>query len=85
MPSAGLSGHNSKPVYYDGPSDSFYMNSLVFFDRVTSTILADFATYLGSLSPAHKLPTIVSPRVVVPDTVPTIRAIIPGASGSYQP
>jgi hypothetical protein len=84
-PNAGLSGHDSRPVYYDTPSDSFYVNPLAFFDRVTGTILTDFATYLGSLSPAHKLPTIVSPSTVVPGIVPTIRAFIPDAGESYQP
>ena len=85
MPSAGLSGHDSRPVYYDVPTDSFYMNPVVFFDRVTGAILADFATYLGSLSPAHKLPTIVAPSTAVPYIVPTIGAYYPGATGSYHP
>lgn len=85
MPSAGLSGHDPRPVYHDAATNSFYLNPMVFFDRVTSTILADFATYLGSLSPAHSLPTVLSPGTSVPYVVPTIGAYIPGATGSFHP
>jgi hypothetical protein len=53
---AALSGHDQRPIYYDISGDCFYMNPEEFFDRVTNTILGDFATYLGSLSPAHRLP-----------------------------
>lgn len=82
---AALSGHDKTPIYYDISNDCFYMNPEEFFDRVKNTILEDFTTYLGSLSPAHPLPTIASPSTVVPGVVPTITGLIPGASRSYKP
>jgi hypothetical protein len=39
-------------------------------------ILEDFATYLGSLSPAYRLPTIVSPSTLVSGVVPTITGLV---------
>jgi hypothetical protein len=82
---AALSGHDKRPIYYDISGDCFYMNPEEFFDRVTNTILGDFAAYLGSLSPAHRLPTIAFPSTVIPGVAPTITGLIPGASGSYKP
>ena len=52
MSNAALSGYDIRPVYFDISSDTFYLNPMTFFDRVTTTILSDFATYMGSLSPA---------------------------------
>ena len=85
MLNAALSGHDKRAIYYDMSGDCFYMNPREFFDRVKNTILGDFATYLGSLSPAHRLPTIVSPSTVVSGVVPTITGLIIGATGSYKP
>jgi hypothetical protein len=82
---AALSGHDNRPIYYDISGDCFYMNPEEFFDRVTKTILGDFTTYVGSLSPAHPLPSISSPSTVVPGVVPTITGLIIGATGFYKP
>ena len=82
---AALSGHDTRPIYYDSAGDCFYMNPKEFFDRVTNTILGDFATYLGSLSPAHPLPAVAFPSTAVRGVTPTITGLIVGASGSYKP
>src|SRR4029434_1778470 len=47
LPQAGISGYDPRPVYFAPNPDRFYLNPLVFFDLVTSTILADFAPYEG--------------------------------------
>ena len=85
MLNAALSGHDKRPIYYDIPSDCFYMNPKEFFNRVTNTILGDFTTYLGSLSPAHPLPAVASPSTVVTGVFPTVTGLILGATGSYKP
>lgn len=83
MPSAGLSGGNLQPVYFDASTKSFYMNPVAFFDLVTSHILSDFGTYLGSLSIDHKLPYITPMPTPSMESGPLPGYL--GATGSYNP
>ena len=73
---AALSGHDKRPIYYDISGDCFYMNPEEFFDRVKNTILGDFTTYLGSLSPPIRCR-------VLPPRAQSSRALFPLLQDSF--
>jgi hypothetical protein len=84
LPEAGISGYDTRPVYFLAPTSQFYLNPLSFFDVVTNSILADFATYEGSATVYYNLPSVLDPTPGVPNIVPTINLKLPG-TGSYLP
>lgn len=84
LPEAGISGYDARPVYFLPTTSQFYLNPLSFFDVVTNSILADFATYEGSATVYYNLPSVLDPTPGVPNIVPTINFNLPG-TGSYSP
>lgn len=77
LPQAGISGHDSRPVYFVEDSNQFFLNPIVFFDFVTGTILSDFCTYEGTDASAYRLPSIATPFAGPFTTVPTINFNLP--------
>jgi hypothetical protein len=78
LPEAGISGHDSRPVYFLPATKEFYVNPTSFFDAVTSAILADFATYeSGGTTTNYNLPSVLDPTGAAPQIVPTINFSLP--------
>jgi hypothetical protein len=72
LPKAGISGHDSRPVYFDQAKNEFYVNPTAFFDVVTTAVLADFATYESEGVTRYSLPSTLDPLGAMPNVVPTI-------------
>jgi hypothetical protein len=82
LPSAGISGHGSKPVYIEPKTGGFFLNPIKFFDHVTTAILSDFSVYEEANKPSHyPLPRVGNPSTAQPGTTPTIG--LPLTSGSF--
>jgi hypothetical protein len=77
LPPAGISGYDSRPVYFDEHVGGFFLNPIKFFDRVAATIQADFSCYEGSHASKFPLPTIAIPGFGDVGTVPTINFNLP--------
>ena len=84
LPGAGISGYDSRPVYFIPETTQFFLNPLSFFDVVTTSILADFATYEGSTSVYYPLPSVADQTTLTPKLVPTINFNFP-STGSNSP
>lgn len=84
LPSAGISGYDPRPIYFVPETHQFFLNPIAFFDVVTTSILADFATYEGSTSPYYPLPSVVDQTTLTPKLVPTINFNLP-QTGSNSP
>ena len=77
LPKAAISGHDSRPVYFDQAKCEFYVNPIAFFDLVISAVLADFATYESDGVTRYSLPSILDPSGAMPQVVPTINFNLP--------
>jgi hypothetical protein len=84
LPGAGISGYDSRPVYYLAATTQFFLNPISFFDLVTKSILDDFATYEGGATVYYGLPSVVDQTTVTPTLVPTINFNLP-RTGSNSP
>src|SRR5205814_1438057 len=72
LPKAAISGHDSRPVYFDQAKSEFYVNPIAFFDLVIETVLADFATYESDGFTKYSLPSLLDPLGAIRNVVPTI-------------
>lgn len=72
LPDAGISGYDSRPVYFLPETSQFFLNPISFFDCVTKAILGDFDTYEKSATSHYSLPWVYDRVKLVPNTVPTI-------------
>jgi len=77
LPKVAISGHDPRPVYFDQAKNEFYVNPVAFFDLVTATVLADFATYESDGVTKYSLPSISDPSGAIPTVVPTINFNLP--------
>lgn len=82
LPESGISGYDPRPVYFVPATNQFFLNPISFFEAVTNAILADFATYEGSVTPRYGLPSVTSPTTAVPHIAATIGWM---RTGSYSP
>jgi hypothetical protein len=72
LPDAGISGSDSRPVYFLPETRQFFLNPISFFDTVTNAILADFSTYEDSTTTHYTLPWEYDPLGAISGSVPTI-------------
>ena len=77
LPKAAISGHDTRPVYFDQAKSEFYINPIAFFDAVTAAVLADFATYESDGDTKYNLPSTLDPSGAIPHVVPTINFNLP--------
>ena len=84
LPDAGISGHDSRPVYFLPATKEFYVNPVSFFDVVTSKILADFATYETGSTTNYDLPSMLDPSGAVSHIVPTINFNLPNPVSTHR-
>jgi hypothetical protein len=84
LPSAGLSGHDPRPIYFNQTFGAFFLNPLEFFTHVTKTILSDFGTF-EQVDPATQYPlaTISNPSTARDGITPTLGGLSL-SSGSYN-
>jgi hypothetical protein len=84
LPEAGISGYDQRPVYFIPSSNRFFLNPLVFFDLVTSTILADFSAYEAAGNANYRLPQALELSTGTETIVPTINTSLPNC-GPHKP
>jgi len=84
LPEAGISGYDQRPVYFIPSSNQFFLNPLVFFDLVTSTIFADFSSYEAAGNANYRLPQPLELNTGTATVVPTINTSLPNF-GSHKP
>lgn len=84
LPPAGISGYDSRPVYFDEHVGGFFLNPIKFFDHVAAAIQGDFGTYEGSDDSKFPLPTIAIPGFGDVGTVPTINFNLPRPQDSIS-
>ena len=71
LPSAALSGHDERPVYFDDRVGGFFLNPISFFDHVVAEILANFGTYEEVDSARNRLPVVYDLRTAQAGITPT--------------